>query len=39
MRHEDPMRLHDELGDKWSDMFNIIQSTIRYFRSEEKVWY
>lgn len=33
MRCEDPRRLHDALGDKWSDIFNIMQSTVRFFRS------
>lgn len=39
MRHEDPRQLHDELGEEWSDMFNIMQSTVRFFRSKDKVWY
>ena len=31
-------QLFDKLGPEWSDMFNIIQSTIRS-RKGEKVWY
>ena len=39
MRDEDPRQLYDELGEEWSDMFNIIQSTVRFLRNKDKVWY
>lgn len=39
MRNEDPRQLHDELGEEWSDIFNIMQSTVRFFKSKDKVWY
>ena len=39
MRNEDAKKLYEVLGEEWSDMFNIIQSTVRFFRSKEKVWY
>jgi len=39
MRNEDARKLYDELGAEWSDMFNIIQSTVRFFRYNDKIWY